>query len=124
MSLSNALSALFANETKDPNKETIEHSWIGSSRFIVFVAIAGLVVYLAYKGLTDLRVIIPVTSLAAIYILANTVTRIFQIKANAEIIKERQRLAWADGRLTPEEAAALATADNNAVSVSSVIGIK
>jgi hypothetical protein len=120
MSLKSALTELLASEKKD-GKEMIEHGWIGSSRFLVFVAIAALIVYLAYKGLTDLRVVIPVTALAAVYILSNTVTRIYQIKANADIIKERQRLAWADGQLTADEAAALTAADANASSAQAAV---
>jgi len=121
MSLSDAVSALFS-KTKDDSKEMIAHSsFLTSSRSIVLMGVAGLTLWLAMKGLTDLRVTVPISVIAALYILANSWTKNTQIKVNGEIIKERQRLAWADGTLSPEEAAALTSADTQSASVAAVI---
>jgi len=120
MDISKAVSALFSSEKKEGN-ETIEHGFLTSSRFLVMVGMVGLLLWLVLKGMTDLKLILPITGIAALYIVTNTVTRIYQIKENGQIIRERQRLAWADGVLTPAEAAALDGADSKSSSVSNVI---
>jgi len=114
MSISNALKELF-NKEKPAGNEMIEHGFLSSSRFIVMIGMVGLLLWLTLKGLGDLHIILPIAGIAALYIVTNTVTRIYQIKANADIIRDRQRLAWADGQLSEAEAATLqgisATAD-------------
>jgi hypothetical protein len=124
MSIKNALTALISDDKPKEGNEIIEHGFLTSSRFLVMVAMVGLLLWLVLKGLTAPIVVIPICAIAALYLITNTVTRVYQIKANAEIIKERQRLAWADGQLTADEAAALKAADDKATSVGSVVGTK
>ena len=121
MNIGKALAALTSSEKKETG-ELIEHSFITSSRFLVLIGMVGLILWLTLKGLADLKVVIPVTAVALAYIFSNTVTRIYQIKANSEIIRDRQRLAWADGVLTPEEALTLRDAETKSASVDAVIG--
>lgn len=90
-------------------KETTEKSWLGSSRFLLLIAF-GLLLYFARSLFTtELWVILAVV--VSVYMICNTLTRIFEIKEEGAIIRERQRLAWTDGVLTEAEAKALASAD-------------
>ena len=91
-------------------KETVEKGWLGSSRFLLLIAFA-LVLYYA-RSIFTIELWVILASLVAIYMICNTVTRIFEIREEGAIIRERQRLAWTDGVLTKEEAEALASADS------------
>ena len=91
-------------------KESVEKSWLGSSRFLLLIGFA-LVLYYASSILTTTLWIV-LASLVGLYMICNTVTRIFEIKEEGAIIRERQRLAWTDGVLTDKEAEALASADS------------
>lgn len=93
-------------------KDSVEKSWLGSSRFLLLVAFA-LTLYYA-RSIFTLEVWIILASLVAVYMICNTVTRIFEIKEDGAVIRERQRLAWADGVLTKEEVDALASVDRMA----------
>ncbi len=122
MSLKSAFSALLSDDKPKEGNEIIEHGFLTSSRFLVMVGMVGLLLWLVLKGLTSPIVVIPIAAIAALYIITNTITRVYQIKANAEIIRDRQRLAWADGQLTAEEAATLKDAEVKSGSVDAVIG--
>jgi len=122
MSLKTAFSALLSDDKPKDGKEVIDHAFLTSSRFLVMVGMVGILLWLVLKGLTAPIVIIPIAAVAALYMIANTVTRVYQIKANAEIIRERQRLAWADGQLTADEASALKAADDKSADVDAAIG--
>jgi hypothetical protein len=122
MSLKSAFSALLSDDKPKEGNEIIEHGFLTSSRFLVMVGMVGLLLWLVLKGLTSPIVVIPIAAIAALYIITNTITRVYQIKANAEIIRDRQRLAWADGQLTADEAATLKAAEAKSASVDAVIG--
>ncbi len=122
MSLKSAFSALLSDDKPKEGNEIIEHGFLTSSRFLVMVGMVGLLLWLVLKGLTSPIVVIPIAAIAALYIITNTITRVYQIKANAEIIRDRQRLAWADGQLTTDEAATLKAAEVKSSSVDAVIG--
>lgn len=90
-------------------KETVEKSWIGSSRAIFLIAFVVLVYFAKSLFTTELWIIIA--SVLGLYMLCNTATRIIEILEEGKTIRERQRLAWTDGVLTDVEAKALESAD-------------
>jgi hypothetical protein len=105
MSLKSALAEL----TKSDNGESITKGWVGSSRFLVLIAFALVLYYARSLFTTELWIILA--SVVGVYMICNTVTRIFEIKEEGAIVRERQRLAWTDGVLTAQEVAALESAD-------------
>ncbi len=130
MSFSSAIGDFFKGlSNKDPNKESIEHGFLGSSRFLIVAVVLGALGYLAITNiremLTNPVLLICVFSSGTLVILAylfcNSSTKKAQIQANAQIISERQRLAWADGVLSDAEAAALKSADDSAKTVASAV---
>ncbi len=133
MSLSSALSGFFSGlSTKtDGDKETITHGWIGSSRFLIVAVVLGALGYVAIMNIRDVLtnntlVICFFATLNVVvvsYLGFNSWTKNHATDANAAIIKERQRLAWADGTLTEIEASSLKTADANAESANAVVGV-
>jgi hypothetical protein len=90
-------------------KETVEKSWVGSSRAIFCIAFIAFL-YFA-KSLFTTELFIIAASVVGLYMLCNTVTRIFEVREEGKTIRERQRLAWTDGVLTDAEARALESAD-------------
>lgn len=99
--------------------ETVEKSFIGSSRFLLVIGF-GLFVYLA-KSVFTFELFVLLAALAGLYVVCNTVTRIFEIKVEGQIRSERQRLAWTDGVLTAEEVEVMKAADEIAAGRPAVI---
>jgi maltodextrin utilization protein YvdJ len=104
MSLFTRVAAAFTAEEK-PTESTIDHSWWNSSRFLILPAF-GLFLWYGHT-IFSIWTILILAGLAALYMLTNTWSKIHTINANKEIILARDRLAWADGILTPDEAKAI-----------------
>lgn len=104
MSLITRLAAAFT-EPEKPKESVIDHSWWNSSRFLILPAFA---LFLWYgHTIFSIWTILILAGLAALYMVTNTWSKNHAINANKEIILARDRLAWADGILTPEEAKAI-----------------
>lgn len=120
MSLKNAFAALFASGNDE--KEKVEHGhWLGSSRFLLTLGLLAVIIYLTKGILTDTLWIICGV-IVVTYLVTNTWSKTVAMKVNAEVIKERQRLAWADGSLSAVEAEALKRADDASAAVSAAVG--
>jgi hypothetical protein len=104
--------------------ENIQQSWLSSGRFLVFALIGGFLAWKVINGVLSPNFVWAIVGLGAFYIANNTVTKVVEIKENGQIMRERQRLAWADGTLTEVEAAVLKTADAKASNVAAVIASK
>lgn len=109
MSLTKAVAELFASDKKD---EVGHSSWTGS-RLWMLVAFVALVLIVTKGVLTEHNMSLLFWSFA-IYTIANTVTRAAQIVMNGIIVRERQALAWKDGKLSAEEERSLGALDAKA----------
>lgn len=105
MSFLTRIAAAFSDPDK-PKESTIDHSWWNSSRFLILPAF-GLFLWYGHT-IFSIWTILILAGLAALYMVTNSWTKKHAINANKEIIMARDRLAWADGILTPEEAKLIA----------------
>lgn len=109
MSFTTAVAELFRSE----KKEGVDHSsWTGS-RLWMLVAFVALVLIITKGVLTEDNMKLLFWAFV-VYTGTNTITRGLQIVMNGLIVKERQRLAWKDGKLDDAEAAALKAGDATA----------
>lgn len=107
MTIKSALAELTAPAAN--TAETVEKSFLASSRFLILIAF-GVAIYFL-KGVLTTELFLILGGLTALYIICNTVTRIYEIKAETTLRSERQRLAWTDGVLTAEEVEVVKAAD-------------
>lgn len=107
MSLKSALAG-WLSESAD-KVETVEKSWLASSRFLILIAF-GLLIYFA-KSVFTFELFVLMASVVGLYLVCNTATRIVEIIVEGRLRSERQRLAWTDGVLTAAEVEVIKSAD-------------
>lgn len=108
MSFKSLISSVLADDKPVDPVSPVGHAGLTSTRLWVLVALAALVLWVTKGVLTEENLkLLFWASLA--YIGANTITRTVQIYVNGKIQIEKVRLAWADGKLDPDEVKALET---------------
>lgn len=108
MNLAQVLAGLSGKKDDKPT-ETMDDPGFTSSRLLIMLAFVGLILYSTKGVLTEANVRL-ISQVVMVVIVCKTLSRLGCYAANAFIKGRAIRLAWADKKVTPEEAAVVAGA--------------
>lgn len=99
------------------------YSWLTSSRLLLLIGFVALLI--AWPAIFDMSTKVIIASLVAWYLGLKTVDHIITVKERGKTTRLEARLAWADGKLDPQEAALLRDgADAETVTVLPTVPLK